>query len=202
MPLFGGLRGGRARTDGLKPGSPEADAADRERDRLRKQNARDAKKLAEPPPLPAATAPVAHPASAAAPGEAPQPGVSALAFVPWDQQTLKPLFDQLLPTIEDLTVHQLTNRAEQAKLPGELVKEIGKDARWSPVSRKAVEIASPQVAAKWLNKAGISAENQPEIVLGTAVACIAAGHVKLLRKLDKIIATRDAAEKTKEQKKN
>ena len=99
VPRFGGLRGGRARNDGLKPGTPEAQAADRERDKQRKQRLRDA---AMPEP-------------------------------------------------------------------------------------------APQVAAKWMNKAGISAENQPEIVLGTAVVSILAVHMKLIRKLDKLIATREAA---------
>ena len=191
VPLFGGLRGGRQRKDGLTPGSPEADAADRERDRQRKQKLRDAAKPPEPAPLP--PAPVAGPAPAPAPDAIAQPGLAPVPFVPWDQATLKPLFDQLIPTIEELTVDQMTSRAEKAKLSPEMVKEIGKDARWSSPSRKAVEIAAPQVAAKWMNKAGISAENQPEIVLGTAVVSIVAVHVKLIRKLDKIIAQREAA---------
>jgi len=201
VPLFGGLRGGRPRTDGLVPGSPEAIAADRERDRVRKQNKRDAAgKIAEPPPLPSATTAVVHAPQTPVAGEDAKPVGAPVSFVPWDHQTLKPLFDQLLPTIEDLNVQQLTSRAEKAKLPAEVVKEIGKDARWNSTSRKAVEIAAPQVAAKWLNKAGISAENQPEIVLGTAVVCIVTAQVKLLGRLDKLIALHAGQEKEEKAK--
>ena len=73
-----------------------------------------------------------------------------------------------------------------------MVREIETDAKWSTPAKKALEIAGPQVAAKWLNKTGISAENQPEVVLGTAVASILAGHVLLLRRLDKLIAVANA----------
>ncbi len=81
-------------------------------------------------------------------------------MVPWDPGTLKPLFDQLIPTIENLTVAQITGRAVKAKLPKAVQAEIEKDARWSDPARKAVAVSAPQVAAKWLNKTGISSENQ------------------------------------------
>jgi len=101
---------------------------------------------------------------------------------------LEPLFEQLLPAVEELSVNQIASRAVKARLPGEIIKEIEADAKWSTPAKKALEIAGPQVAAKWLNRTGISAENQPEVVLGTAVASILAGHVLLLRRLDKLIA--------------
>jgi hypothetical protein len=123
------------------------------------------------------------------------PGELAAPAVPWDQQTLKPLFDQLIPTIEQLAVNQVTSRASKARLPGELVRDIEKDARWSSPARKALEISAPQVAAKWLDKSGISAENQPEMVLGTAIASIMAGQVLLLKRLDKLIVESQAARK-------
>jgi hypothetical protein len=106
---------------------------------------------------------------------------------------LRPLFEQLIPTVEALTVNQLTGRAEKAHLPASLIKEIERDAKWSAVSKNAVNLAAPQVAAKWLNKSGISAENQPELVLGTALATIFASHTMLLRRLDKLIASRPTA---------
>ena len=105
---------------------------------------------------------------------------------------MKPLFDQLIPTVEELHVDQLTGMAEEAKLPGEIVKEIGRDARWPGPARKAIEISAPQVAAKWLNKSGISAENQPEVVLGTAIVSIAVSHRKLALKLQKLLEARKA----------
>src|SRR5436309_8856098 len=130
VPRFGGLRGGKPRTDGLVPGSAEAAAADRERDARRKRERRDKVKAPEPAPLPSITSPVANPVATPVAGEAAQPGAVPVSFVPWDAQTLKPLFDQLIPTVEDLHVDHLTGMAEEAKLPGEIVKEIGRDARW------------------------------------------------------------------------
>jgi hypothetical protein len=189
VPRFGGLRGGKPRKDGLVPGSTEAAAADRDRDRRRKEAER---KVAEPAPLPSQTAAVASPVATPVAGAVGQPGVAPVSFVPWDAQTLKPLFDQLIPTVEDLHVDHLTGMAEQAKCSAELVKEIGKDARWPGPSRKAIEIAAPQVAAKWLNKSGISAENQPEVVLGTAIVSIAIAHRQLALKLKKLLEVRKA----------
>ena len=201
-PLFGGFRGGRPRKDGLKPGSPEALAADRENDRLRKERTRARARTENPPTLPPASggaAPPPLPAVGADPGiEGGAPGI----VVPWDQSTLKPLFDQLIPTLENLTVAQITSRAAKARLPKDVLAEVEKDARWAEPARKAVAISAPQVAAKWLNKSGISAENQAELVLGTAVASILTGHVMLMRKLDKLIASQATAPPPPPQEKN
>src|SRR5881409_535128 len=123
VPRFGGLRGGKPRTDGLVPGSAEAAAADRERDARRKRERRDKVKAPEPAPLPSITSPVASPVATPVTGEADQPGAVPVSFVPWDAQTLKPLFDQIIPTVEDLHVDHLTGMAEEAKLPGEIVKD-------------------------------------------------------------------------------
>jgi hypothetical protein len=191
VPQFSGLRGGKPRKDGLVPGSTEAAAADRDRDRRRKETDRKSKPH-EPAPLPSMGAPMAGPATTPVAGEVAQPGVATVSFVPWDAQTLKPLFDQLLPTVEDMHVDHLTGMAEQAKCSAEIVKEIGKDARWPGPSRKAIEVSAPQVAAKWLNKSGISAENQPEVVLGTAIVSIVIAHRKLSLKLAKLLEVRKA----------
>ena len=188
VPRFGGLRGGKPRTDGLVPGSVEAAAADRERDRRRKE----AERKTEPAPLPSMSASVASPVAAPVAGEAAQPGVAPVSFVPWDAQTLKPLFDQIIPTVEDWHVDHITGLVDGAKLPTEIMKEIGRDARWPAPSRKAIEISAPQVAAKWLNKSGISAENQPEVVLGTAIVSIVVSHRKLSLKLQKLLEARKA----------
>lgn len=155
---------------------------------------RAAERAANPPALPSA----APGNGAAAP---PAPGVPALGpapaleapVVPWDTQTLKPLFEQLIPALEQIGVNQIAGRASKAKLPRDLVNEIEKDAKWSAVTKKAIELSAPQVAAKWLNASGISAEHQAELVLGTAVASLVSSHVLLLRKLDKLIADQAAS---------
>jgi hypothetical protein len=117
--------------------------------------------------------------------------------MPWQPQDLQPIFDQLLPTFEELAVSQLTERAEKAKLPAEVVREIARDARWAPPARKALDIGCPSLAAKYLNKSGISAENKPEVLVGVAVASILGTHALLLRKLDKLISSQRPAEVVK-----
>lgn len=111
----------------------------------------------------------------------------AVTVVPWEPSTLKPIFDQLIPSVESMTVKQITSRAAKAKLSKELVAEIEKDAQWAAPARKAIEVTAPRITAKWLNKTGVSAEHQDEIVFGTAIATITASHVMLLNKLDKMI---------------
>lgn len=202
MPLFGGFRGKQKRRDDLVAGSPEAAAADREKDRLRKQRLRDAQRASDPPTLPAFPDGVpSAPGVGAVPSPAPVPGVGAPdlagAPVPWDAATLDPIFRQLLPTIELSLATSLTSRAQKAKLPGELVTEIRKDAAWPAPTKRAVEIAAPRVAAKWLNRSGLSAEYQDEVLLGTAAAAILAQHSMLLRKLDKLIDGDKPAEEAK-----
>jgi len=183
--LFGGLRGGRPRNDGLVPGSPQAIAADREKDRLRKQRQRDREAAArEPAALPSAVAG----APVATPGAVPvDPGLQGPAPIPWDAEMLKPLFEQLLPAAESLSVEQITNRAVKARLPADIIEEIETEAKWSKPAKKALEMAGPQATAKWLNRLGISSENQAELVCGTALASILAGHALLLRRLNKLI---------------
>jgi hypothetical protein len=100
---------------------------------------------------------------------------------------LAPLFEQILPAVENLTVEQIASRAREARLPLEIVKEIEADAKWNKPAKKALEIAGPQATAKWLNRIGISSENQAELVCGTALASILAGHALLLRRLNKLI---------------
>lgn len=173
-PKFGGLRGGKKREDGLVPGSEKAIQADKEADAKRKRDERAAKREADPAALPAAGAGV----GANAGGQA----------MPWDAGMLKPLFDQIIPTAERLSIKQITSLAEKAKLPGEIIHEIEKDAAWNECAKTALQISAPQVAAKWLNKSGVSAEHQPEVVLGTAVASIIGGQFLLIRRMKELIA--------------
>jgi hypothetical protein len=108
---------------------------------------------------------------------------------------LKPLFDQLIPSFEELDVSSVIDQAGEAKLPPELVREIAKDARWSAPTKKALELSCPQVAAKWLNKTGISAENQGEVVLCSAIATLLVSRRMLTKRLEKLIAQRAEQQK-------
>ena len=194
-PKFGGLRDGRPRADGLIPGSPEAKQRDREKDAERKRNERAAKRAAaEPPPLPSAQA-ASNPAQAPSDNSLPVPGLVAPTPgpVPWEASTLKPLFDQLIPTIEALTGSRVHALAEKARLPLKVIDDIDDSAKWPDPAKKALAISAPQVAAKWMNKTGVSAENQPELVMFTAIGSIAASHMMVVSKLEKLIAAQQTA---------
>ncbi len=191
---FGGLRDGKRRKDGLTPGSPEAKAADRAKDAERKRLSRASQRGAEPPPLPSARATVENTPQTQAGDSGPMPGIASVPGgpVPWDSQTLKPLFDQLIPTVEKLCVTKISNMATQARLPGELVRDIERDATWSEPAKKALTLSGPQLAAKYLNKTGISAENQPEVIFFTAAITIASGHAMIMKRLEKLIVIANA----------
>lgn len=101
---------------------------------------------------------------------------------------LKPLFEQLVPTAETFIVKQVSEKAVKARMPGEVVKDFEKLASWNPMAKKALELSGAQLAAKYMNKAGVSAEYQPEVTFGTALCSIVAGHVLMMRKMDELIA--------------
>jgi len=186
----GGLRGGKPRKDGKIPGSPEAIAADLEKDAKRKRDGRAAKKTAsDPAAIPSANSP----GQTTANGVAAVPGAAGNPPVPWDPSLIAPLIKQILPTAQKMATRSITSRAEKAHLPGELIHDIEKEATWNPMAIQAIEISAPQVAAKWLNKTGVSAEHQPEIMLGTAICSILGSQVLLLNRLDKLIKVANEA---------
>lgn len=187
VPLFGGFRGGRRRKDGLAPGSPEALAADREKDRLRKERVR-VKLAAVPAPLPSAAPGAPGPGPEVGGGPDDGSGFDAASPVPWDSSSLAPLFSQIIPAAESLATGQIVSRAIKAKLPAQAVREIEAECKWAEPAKKALEIEGPRLAAKWLNKTGVSAENQPEVVCLSALAVIGVSHFKLLQRLDKLVA--------------
>jgi hypothetical protein len=105
----------------------------------------------------------------------------------WEADMLAPIWLELVPTVEAAAVSQLTFKANRARLPIELIKEIEADAAWNPTAKKAILKAGPEVSAKWLNKTGISAEYQYEVVLAVAAMSIASSHLMLCRRLDELI---------------
>jgi hypothetical protein len=184
VPGFGGNRGGKKRADGLPPGSPQALEADRKKDRERKQAQRV---LAEPPPLPSAGPGLANPAPAAPGGEVPGGGPAGPPPVPWEPQLVKEFTDELIEAAEAGRVEKFTGKARNAKIPERVVREIGTDSRFPASIKKSLQISTPRVAAKWLNKAGVSAEYADEVAfIGSLGALFIQGR-KLSAKLDKLI---------------
>jgi hypothetical protein len=206
-PLFGGLRGGRKRADGLKPGSPEAVAADRKKDADRKKRERqEARAILPPEPLPAATAApgpalapeklhVDFPDQEPADGGDYVPGVVASpgALVPWLGKKIEPVSVQLVEVMESMAARQVAKRARLANLPDETLNEVESSLAWEKGAKKLLAESSAEVAAKYLNKAGISAEYQPEITLAGAVLTVLYSHNKVLKRLDKLIAAANPA---------
>ena len=194
VPQFGGNPTGRRRKDGFISGSPDAIAADRKKANEYQNRWRSKRRALDPPALPAKLDGSVGQVPTPADGVASVPGAPLAAPgapIPWDPETLRPIFEQLVPACEQLDVQTITRLAAEADLPKEVLKEVEKDARWTPPTKTALLLSAPQVAAKWLNKSGISSENQGEVVLGMAIASIVASHVLLVKKLERMIADKN-----------
>jgi hypothetical protein len=197
-PLFGGFRGGRKRKDGLKPGSPEALQVDRDKNAARMRDKRAAKSTAAtpaplPPALPGATLPLADAGTEKTlpplPGVAGVPALEAPALaLAWEARDLLPVTENGVPILEEFASRQIVFKARRARLPAEIVTEIERDCKWPDKSKKMLAETSGALAAKYLNKAGISAEYKVEVNFSIAVLNIAANHLSILRRLDKLIA--------------
>lgn len=172
--------GGKAsrRRDGLVPGSPEAIEADRAKDRERKR--RKALELrGEPVPLPSPL--VAQPPA----GDLP-PSASDFGAVPWTADLLRPIFEQALPVAEGLAVQNLTEKARAAKLDAALVREVADGAKIHPLAKQQIIEGGAAVAAKYLNKSGVSSEHADEVRLLGGIVAAFAGYRAVAAKLDEL----------------
>jgi hypothetical protein len=200
----GGNPGGRPRADGLSPGSEAAKAADRDKETKRKAEYRARMRAQNPPALPPAL-PQSNQARNANP-DATQPQADDNGAglesppLPWDSDALRPLVDELLTTVEQERVTKRTRKAELAGLPSDLLREIEKDSRFPSTAKTTISKTAPPEIARWLEKAGISGQNQNGALLVGAVALIWLKDSRLDAKLDKLIAQRDSA-RAEEQKK-
>lgn len=168
---------GRPRLDGLVPGSPEAAEADQAKDRERKRVAAAKAR---------ATLLANRQAQAPSPLDSGPPPADHLALVPWEPDSLKPLFAQLLPALQKYATARLVMRAES--IGPEFAKEVEKDAAWPGPAVVALEASGPQALARVLNRLGLPPENAPEIICATAVAAIAGHYLLLHQKLNRLLA--------------
>lgn len=120
---------------------------------------------------------------AGAPG-APLAPVGNPAPVSWDQSTLQPLVDQLIPALEKADVESLCKKAK--KISPDLVQLVKEDGNWNAPAKTSLQTTLPSVAAKWLNAAGISAENAGEVICGIAILSICTSRMLLMGKLTEI----------------
>lgn len=208
MPAFGGNPTGRKSKFKFPACTAEGAEERRKADAERKAADRaEAAKLVEPPPLPAASGngaapPNVPPGATQAPGEAgsddPAPG---RPVVPWTPDMLQELTDGIVDALEERRIEKFIGKARQAELPEKLVREIGQDARYPVVGKKGLKIALPQVGAKLANKAGISAEHLPEVILAKALTLNLISGRRLEARLDKIIAQNEAAKEAERKEK-
>lgn len=197
-PLFGGHRGGKVRADGLPAGSPAAKEADRRKDRERKARAAAAK--AEPPPLPSAIPGVAGPTpppTGALPVDVVGPPAGESVAVPWQPDSLRPLFEQLIEAAEESRVGNFIGKCSEAGLTGKLVKEIQEDAHFPKAAKVLLCRSLPRLAAKWMNKSGLSAEYEDEVAVVSALLLIVQNDRKLANRLEEVIAANKAEGRAK-----
>lgn len=187
----GGLAGGKPRKDGFVPGSPQAMEADRKKDRDRKAAARAvAEKLQQPPTLPSANLPGQPPP--AMPGGAPVPPVGPVpGFVPWQPEILAPICQRLVTIGDSLHCGKMEKLARKANLPEKVVAEIEKNSHFQPSTRIELQESGSRVAAKLLNKTGMSAEHADELRFSVALTSCLMEIQNQTRELKVLIATAD-----------
>lgn len=103
---------------------------------------------------------------------------------------LKPLTDELISAAEAGRFKKFVEKLKEAKLPEKVIKEVASDCKEYPaVARRNLELSSPELGAKWLNKTGISAEHRHEVAFVTGLALIFGQGRSINAKLDALIET-------------
>jgi len=207
VPAYGGLRGGRRRSDGLVPGSPEAEEADRRKARARMARARARRRKTgqeEPPPLPSMAVPVDALDTATVSARADEPGgpspgvLDQTAPQPWQPEALQPLCDQLLAAVEEGRLSAFIARCTEAGLSQRLVKEIEQDARFPRAAKVLLSRSLPRLAAKYLNRAGLSAAWEDEVAVLSGIIILVQHDRRLQARLAELIAAHRAAQAVEE----
>lgn len=73
-----------------------------------------------------------------------------------------------------------------ASISPDLLPTVRADAPWNPAAKATIQTTAPAVAAKWLNAAGIGAENAGEVALGIAAITIFTSRMLLMGKLEEM----------------
>lgn len=180
-------------------GTPEGQDERRRHDTIYRSNRRAARAVAErmvePPPLP--------PANPGLAGQSPPPpgGLSPRAIgavgpasdptaIPWKPELLTSLIEELLKAAEEFRVDSFVGKCEEAGITGKLLEEIERDAHFPKAAKILLKESLPRLAAKWLNRSGVSAEYQDELTVVTALLLMIQNDRKNGAKLDELIAQR------------
>lgn len=153
--------------------------------------------MVEPPPLPPAApglaGPLPPPPGAGIPDAPGAVGpASDPTAIPWKPELLTSLLDELLKAAEEFRVDSFVGKCEEAGITGDLLKEIERDAHFPKSAKILLKESLPRLAAKWLNRSGVSAEYQDELTVVTAMLLMIQNDRKNSAKLDELIALRRA----------
>ena len=102
------------------------------------------------------------------------------------------LVDELVEAAEQNRVGSYIARCAEAGLTEKLSKEIAKDAHFPPVAKALLKSSIPRLAAKWLNRTGLSAEWQEEISVLTAIILIIKQGAKNNARFEELIQAKNA----------
>lgn len=196
---FGGNVGKKIRADGLKPGSPEALAADRVADAARKREARAKEKLVTPPPpLPSGTPPPVE-TLAATPETAglPLAGLPVDPVLNWTADDFRQCAAELVELAEAWRIDSHTKNAAEGKLPAAVVKEITNGAAFPPGSKKSLSTSSPVTLAKMFNAIKVPLAVKPIITTAPALVYIIVRDLQTSSRIDKLIAEQKEHEQPK-----
>lgn len=100
---------------------------------------------------------------------------------------LREFTDEIINAVEDHRVSKFTTACREAGLPEPVVKRVNQDSHYHAGSKRALQVATPRVACKWLNKAGISAEYADEVALVTALGSVFIQGRKLQNTLEELL---------------
>lgn len=95
--------------------------------------------------------------------------------------------DELVEAAEENRVGNYIARCAEAGLTPKLCKELEADAHFPKVAKTLLKHSIPRLAAKWLNRAGLSAEWQEEISVLTAIILIIKQQAKVNARLEEVI---------------
>lgn len=101
---------------------------------------------------------------------------------------LRPLLEEGLDIWEATRVLGLTTKAKEAHLPDALLRELEKDAKFNPLAKRGVASSGPEMIAKSLNAAGVSAKHKDAIVVIGGLLMIVRQGASLNNRLDELIA--------------
>jgi len=209
VPLFGGHKGGgKKRLDGLVAGSPEAIAADKEKNAARMREARAREKNSSlPSPLPSvatapenAAAPLAVDSTALSGAVVDLAGVAAVApaplFVPWTEKVLARPIKLLTRIIDRVRCSALMKRVKKLMLEPAQEKEIEKDIQFKEAALNDFNVSLANCAQVELNKRRVPGAEHSHwldvfICGGELVSC----HMDVVDKIEKMILENEIKKK-------